>query len=42
MQNEHPALPKLEDPRYPDEIGWFVCHERYVHGALGSLTSGRA
>jgi SAM-dependent methyltransferase len=30
-----PELPDLTDPRYLDEIGWFLYHEKYRRGQFG-------
>jgi len=29
-------IPDLEDPRYLDEVGWFVSHEKYVYEGTDS------
>ena len=30
-----PQIPDLTDPRYLDEIGWFLYHEKYRRGQFG-------
>lgn len=30
-----PAIPDLTDPRYLDEVGWFLYHEKYRRGHFG-------
>ncbi len=30
-----PQIPDLTDPRYLDEIGWFLYHEKYCRGQFG-------
>lgn len=31
-----PQLPDLTDPRYLDEVGWFLHHERYGREKFGA------
>jgi hypothetical protein len=30
-----PQIPDLTDPRYRDEVGWFLYHERYDRDKYG-------
>jgi SAM-dependent methyltransferase len=35
MENKMPQIPDLADPRYLDEVGWFLYHEKYGRDQFG-------
>ena len=33
--HDMPQIPDLTDPRYLDEVGWFLYHEKYERDRFG-------